>query len=124
MPAIAYEPNFCETCCMSNPAVIFGCSLLKSMVGRSSFRLGVRASTVFADPLRVLRTGGRPSYPIFLERRKAEVRLRRTPMPQRLMNKSLKLDGLLLKTLRPRSGAARSGRSRAPENAAHFCDSP
>src|SRR5215203_7271750 len=98
MPAIAYEPNFCETCCMSNPAGIFGCSLLKSMVGRSSFRLGVRASTVFADPLRVLRTGGRPSYPIFLERRQGEVRRthllggwvnsawRRVPLAKRLLS--------------------------------------
>jgi hypothetical protein len=34
---------------MSTPAVTFGCSLLPSMVGRSSF-LGVRARMAFADP--------------------------------------------------------------------------
>ena len=35
---------------MSNPVVVFGCPLLPSMVGRSSFRLGVRARIAFADP--------------------------------------------------------------------------
>jgi hypothetical protein len=43
---------------MSNPAVIRGCCLLLSMVGRSSFRSGVRARIAFADPLRVLRIWG------------------------------------------------------------------
>jgi hypothetical protein len=52
---------------MSNPAVTFGCTLLLSMVGRSSFPLGIRARILLADPLRVLRMGGRPSHLIFGE---------------------------------------------------------
>ena len=43
---------------MSNPAVTFGCCLLPSMEGRSSFPLGIRARRTVADPLRVLRTWG------------------------------------------------------------------
>src|SRR5215213_1390694 len=60
------------------------------MVGRSSFRLGVRARTAFADPLRVLRTGGRPSHPIFLELRKAEVQLPRIHLPRTPVNKGIR----------------------------------
>jgi hypothetical protein len=49
--------------------ITFGCSLLPSMVGRSSFHIGpFRARRTVADPLRVLRTsGGRPSHLIFRE---------------------------------------------------------
>jgi hypothetical protein len=46
---------------MSSQAVIFGWSLLASLMGRSSFRLGLQQGTAriaFADPLRVLRTWG------------------------------------------------------------------
>jgi hypothetical protein len=46
---------------MSNPAVMFGSSLLPSVMGRSSFHLGLqqgRARISIADPLRVLRTWG------------------------------------------------------------------
>ena len=35
---------------MSNPAVIFGYSLLLSMVGRSSFHIGRKSPSNFADP--------------------------------------------------------------------------
>jgi hypothetical protein len=51
--------------------ITFGCSLLPSMVGRSSFHIGpFRARRTVADPLRVLRTsGGRPSHLIFRELR-------------------------------------------------------
>ena len=52
---------------MSNPAVTFGCTLLPSIKGRSSFPLGIRARRTFADPQRVLRMGGRPSHLIFGE---------------------------------------------------------
>jgi hypothetical protein len=42
---------------MSNPAVTFGCTLLPSMVGRSSFPLGIRARRTHLQTLRVLRRG-------------------------------------------------------------------
>src|SRR5215216_3175542 len=42
---------------MSNPAVTFGCCLLPSMVGRSSFHNGPKSPSTFADPPRVLRRG-------------------------------------------------------------------
>src|SRR5215217_3139192 len=35
---------------MSNPAVIFGCSLLPSIKGRSSFHIGRKSPSNFADP--------------------------------------------------------------------------
>src|SRR5215204_6644023 len=58
----------------SSPAVVGGCTLPTSMVGRSSFHCGrFRACRVFADPLRVLRMGGRPSNLTFGERREREV---------------------------------------------------
>ena len=46
----------------SNPAVIRGCCLLPSMVGRSSFRSGIRARKMFADPKGTAYLGGRPSH--------------------------------------------------------------
>src|SRR5919112_4086972 len=58
---------------MSNPAVIFGRSLLPSIKGRSSFLLGVLEPVNLCRPKGYC-AGGRPSHPIFRELRKAEVR--------------------------------------------------
>ena len=52
---------------MSNPAVIFVRPLLPSMVGRSSFPLGVKARLTVADPKGTAYLGGRPSHLIFRE---------------------------------------------------------
>src|SRR5215218_10381463 len=51
----------------SNPAVIFGLLLLPSMWADPPSIMGVRARLTVADPLRVLRIGGRPSHLIFRE---------------------------------------------------------
>src|SRR5215216_6777668 len=75
---------------MSNPAVISSCCLLLSMVGRSSFRSGVRARIAFADPKGTAYLGGRPSHLIFGELRKSEVQLLRIPLPRTPVDKDKK----------------------------------
>ena len=66
----------------SNPAVVFGSSLLPSMVGRSSFHIGrFRARRTLADPKGTAHLGGRPSHLIFSERRLGEVRRIALPKP-------------------------------------------
>src|SRR5918994_1660913 len=48
--------------------------------------MGVRARRAFADPLRVLRMGGRPSHLIFRELRACE--LRGIPLPRTPLNRA------------------------------------
>src|SRR5215211_7304608 len=57
----------------SNPAVAFGCALLTSMVGRSSFHFGRQSPPYSCRPSKGTAYGGRPSHPIFLELRKGEL---------------------------------------------------
>src|SRR5829696_412730 len=57
----------------SNPAVAFGCALLTSMVGRSSFHFGRQSPPNSCRPSKGTAYGGRPSHPIFLELRKGEL---------------------------------------------------
>jgi hypothetical protein len=65
---------------MSNPAVIFGCSLLPSIKGRSSFHIGPLEPVKLCRLLRVLRMGVRPSHLIFGESSLQAVRfINRTP---------------------------------------------
>src|SRR5215216_6012601 len=56
---------------MSNPAVIFGCSLLAFMVGLSSFHIGPLEPVEYLQTLRVLRRGSAFSS-----------HLPRTPLPR------------------------------------------
>src|SRR5215207_9199390 len=75
---------------MSNPAVTFGCCLLPSMVGRSSFPLGLRARRTVADPQRVLRIWGVglliSSSENSVMAKFAECLLPRNPVPGRWLN--------------------------------------
>jgi len=72
-------------------AVIFGRPLLPSLMGRSSFLGRWSPYRVLADPLRVLRMGGRPSHLTFREIVEGEVL--RIRLPRTLLNKGKKRKG-------------------------------